>query len=698
VRRWGAWALLIGVVTAVWLTHYGRWSPSAWSVPPHYSGDSLEILARIAAAAEAEGLLPVTRRLTRLAAPLGADWTEYPASDRVLIAALGAVAAVAGTAVASNLAVWLATVSAAASFYACARWLRHDRAWSWAGAVLFAFLPQSFGRGLEHLLMAFTWTVPPALLSCWLVATGRVALRRGGVRWFVLGTSMALGVSNPYLLVFYGQLLVLAAGVRACRERSWRGLLPGAMALAVAALAFVAVHWDYLLLGGEERGTPLVARNYGGTERYALKPMELVLPPAHHRWDALAFFGLRYVRWSDWRGETFMAYLGLIGAAALAWMMVEAFVRLAVGRRLSAHAPLAIWVLLYSSVGGLTNFVAFFTGVHEFRAANRFSVFLAALVFFFAVSRLTRISSRWPAIGRWGLAGVVAVLGVLDLVPPRPGPEVGARIAARWHSDRVLAEVLEAQLAKGAAVFQLPVLEFPEAAVPAGLADYFHFAPFLHAPTLRFSYGGLKWRARDQWQQDLADSPPALLVPLLEQAGFAAVLVHRPAYPDQAGPLLFGLAAAGAETLTESPDGAWAALRLQPAGVSRPLLARSPVYGRGWHRPEESEGVAGRRWAYERASWSYFNPREQPVRVQVEFRLISIGARTIVVRAGAREIYRHTFGGDETVAVEWKALELAPGLTRIDFATDRPGERRREWRGRLQAFGVEDVLWVPQEP
>lgn len=689
---------MLAAVTAVWLTYYDRWSPATWAVPPHYAGDSLEILARLGAASEGEGLQPVTRRISRLAAPFGADWTEYPASDRVLMAALGAVAAVAGLGFAANFAVWLATVSAAASFYACARWLRHDRAWAWAGAVMFAFLPQSFLRGLEHLLMAFTWTVPPALLSCWLVASGRVALRRGGARWFVLGTAVAMGVSNPYLLFFYGQLLGIAGLVRAARERSWRGLLPAALALAAAAAAFVAVHFDYLWLGGDERGVPLVARNYSGTERYALKPLELVLPPAHHRWDALAFLGLRYVRWSDWRGETFMAYLGLLGAAGLAWVFVDAAMRLAQGRRLSAYAPLTTWVLLYASVGGLTNIVAFFTGVHEFRAANRFSVFLAALVFLFAASRLSQLARNWPGAVRWLLAAAVAAFAVLDLVPARPVAENGARIAAQWQADRVLAAELEARLPPGAAVFQLPVTEFPEAKVPPRLADYFHFAPFLHTNALRFSYGGLKWRAADRWQQDAAQLAPVDLVPLLERAGFAAVLVHRHGYDDDGAALLASFGRIDRFPFAESLDRRWVAVRLEPAGVPRLPLAQSPVYGRGWHGEAESEGAVGRRWAFARASWSYFNPHDRPVVARVEFRLLPVGARTVAVHLAGREIERRAFVDEEPATIVWAALELAPGLNRLDFTTDRPGERRREWRGRLQAFGVEDVIWSVAPP
>ncbi len=104
-------ALLALVTTLVWVTHYDRWTAESWSVPTEYSGDALEILARIAAAKEGDTAPLQPQVVSRLAAPFGANWSAYPSSDLPLEMALGWVARGVGVFVAANLALLLATVS-----------------------------------------------------------------------------------------------------------------------------------------------------------------------------------------------------------------------------------------------------------------------------------------------------------------------------------------------------------------------------------------------------------------------------------------------------------------------------------------------------------------------------------------------------------------------------------------------------------
>ena len=194
--------------------HYGWWTPQRWTVPADYGGESLEMLARIQAASEGD-LAPLRPQvMSRLGAPFRANWSAYPSSDLLLLWSLGQLARVTGVAVAANLALLLAVLTAAWSFYGCARWLRLRWEWAMAGALLFAFTFQAFNRGLPHLLVAFSWTVPLAIFTCALVAASR---RVGGwslLSGFVLGTALVIGVSNPYHLFLYLQLMILALAAR----------------------------------------------------------------------------------------------------------------------------------------------------------------------------------------------------------------------------------------------------------------------------------------------------------------------------------------------------------------------------------------------------------------------------------------------------------------------------------------------------
>src|SRR4051812_43108631 len=180
---------------------------ASWQIPTDYRGDSLEILARIEAAREGDTIPLRAQWISRLGAPFGANWSAYPASDLPLVWLLGQVARVTGVFAAANLALLLATVTAALSFYGCARWLRVRWEWAFASALLFAFTFQTFGRGLPHLFLVFSWTVPPALLTSGLVAGSRRLKFGSSSGLFCVITATVIGAGNPYTLFLFLQLL-----------------------------------------------------------------------------------------------------------------------------------------------------------------------------------------------------------------------------------------------------------------------------------------------------------------------------------------------------------------------------------------------------------------------------------------------------------------------------------------------------------
>src|SRR5262249_22488301 len=155
----------------------------------------------------------------------GAEWSEYPAADDVLLLVLGQLSRWTGIGVASNLALMLAQMSAAAAFYFAARWLGHRWEWAAAGGLLFAFSFHNVSRGLAHLSLVFTYAVPLALLSCWLVARStRLAWNSAGTVLCAF-TAVALGIGNPYNVFLFVQLMVWAMLAQALRRTGRRNLL-----------------------------------------------------------------------------------------------------------------------------------------------------------------------------------------------------------------------------------------------------------------------------------------------------------------------------------------------------------------------------------------------------------------------------------------------------------------------------------------
>jgi hypothetical protein len=677
--------LLVLVAALTWCGYYDRWTRESWAIPTDYGGDTLEILARIAAAAEGDTLPLRPQIISRLGAPFGANWSTYPSSDLLLVWLIGQLANVVGVFTAANIALLMATVTSALSFYACARWLRGRWEWAFAGALLFAFTCQTFQRGLPHLFLVFSWTVPVAVLACGLVAASRRLQVRGWGGVFCLAAAALIGIGNPYVLFLFLQLLGWAVIAQWFGARRRPNLIIGGSAIVVAIAAFLIVESHVWLFASDTAATSPLARNYGGTERYALKPLELFLPPAGHRWEALAFFGHRYVRWSEWRGgESFLTYLGLVGIAGVIWLAAATLRAILRRRRVPGVALPAGWVLVFSSVGGVTNIMAFFTGLVLFRATNRFSIFISALVLMFIVSRMTRWWANRPAWQSVVAAMLVAAFGLADQLPEGPGPEKQARIASRIEADRELGRMVEGKLPPGAMVFQLPVMMFPEVMPAHELDDYEHFRPYPSTRSLRFSYGTLKGRSRGRWQRDAETLPTAEFVAKLERYGFAALYFSRQGFADRGEKLLRDLDAMGRTDRVQSSDDDQVVVFLEPATQPVPPMAGSLTFGRGWQNAE----AGGARWAYGPASLSYYNPLPHPIEAGIRLVMSGVGERNVRIRVNHTEAANVTLH-PERIEIALKAT-LRPGFNRFDLDSREPAVRLSHDRGQLRSFALHE--------
>lgn len=676
----------------VWCWHYDRWTVAQWQLPTSYSGDSHEILARLKAASEGDILPGRPQVISRLGAPFGAHWNAYPTPDKLLMLALGGLTKVAGLFVAANVGLLLAQISAALSFFLVTRWLRVRWEWAIAGALWFAYSYGTFYRGLAHFSLLFSWTVPLGLCAVWLVAgSRRLAWRRPGA-WVCLGAAVALGAHNPYNLYFWLQLMGWALIAQWFRARRRPNLQIGLTAIGLSLAVFVVMHLEVWAHVEEPAGSPLLERNYGGTERYALKPVELLIPPSTHRWPALAFLGQRYARWSDWRGEAFPPYLGVVGIAGLIWLGALTARRLFRRRPVPEQALSLAWLAAFSSVGGVTNVLAFFIGLQVFRATNRVGIYLSAIILFFVVVRLSRITARWPRSVGVAAAAALAVFGILDQVPRGPTAAQTQEIASAVAADAELGRELEASLPDGAMIFQLPVQGFPEVVPPWKLTDYELFRPYLATSTLRFSYGAAKFRARSRWQRDLEKESPSELVRRLEAYGFSALFLNRKGYEDQADTILGELQALGYTHRIQSQRANQVVVLLHPMSPPSPPLAQAFTYGLGWHLAP----VDGIRWAFGDAVISYYNPFDKPLVMDLKLSLVAASPRTLTLTHEGRAV-----GGAhvdrEKQELRVVGLSLHPGVNRFRLESNQPAYRAGTGRYQLRSFGLA-TAWLQTYP
>ncbi len=669
--RVGALALVAALVC---IAHYGWWTAADWERPTAYGGDALEMLARIKAASEGDTWPLRPQVISRLGAPFGADWNDYPASDKLLVLLLGGLARVIGVIPAANVGLLLAQVSAALAFYGAMRVLRRRWEWAFAGALLFAFSYHTFTRGVGHMLLTFTWTVPLAVVSCWLIARSRRIDVGNTAGWLCLASAFALGVSMPYYLFFFLQLLFWALVAHACGRRRAGNLRVGLAALVLAIAAFYALHLEVWLYSAEPGARPLLARNFAGAERYALKLVECVIPPFDHRIDLLAFMGNRYNRWVDWRGEPLLPYLGLVGIGGLIWLLLSTLRSVFRGRAPRGDMLQIVWIFVYTTVGGLTSVAALYLSLQIFRASNRAAIFIVAIVLAFVVGRLSHLTRAWPAAARAGAALLLAAFGLLDQIP-KPMPAENRRaIADRVAMDAVFAREMEAALPQGAMIYQLPALGFPEIVPPHRMEDYEHFRTYVHSESLRFSYGSPKFRASSRWKRDLEELPTAELVGRLESYGFAAIHVNRRGYDDSGEAILGELERLGYTDRIRSSNLNQVVIRLRPSPEPATPLASVFTLGHGWENFSPRPGREydrSRRRAYADASLGYYNPFPEPLSARLRLTMSGAGPRDLEVRFNGERMLFEPLSG-EPRALPTLELSLQPGYNRLDFSSPQP--------------------------
>ena len=551
VRRYVYVFVLLAIVTIAWCAAYRRWTPQAWATPVAYSGDALGGLVGAKAMARGE-IMPILPKFPpSLGAPFAANWNDYPTTEEGTLAWSALLARVFGVFSGLNLTLLSAHLLAAGSFYSVCRYLRYEPLFALLGAALFALSRYSFTRSLGHLTLTFYWHIPLGLLViAWcLSAAPRWPARSKLV--FSIGVSILFGVQSPYYSWLFAQFLFLAAGIcflRGPRRSAW---WPLALAVTVF-VTFVLMNADtfysrYAL--GPNPGA-IASRSFPDLERYALKPIELIIPSTH-RISALQAWGAKaYFQQALFLGEVGPPYLGFIAIISGLVLIYRTMIALAQG--VTGKIPSEFWsigwICAYSVVGGI-GALGGVAGLILFRCSNRYSIVILALLLLFFVRELTKLARRWPYLGKVTVTGALLAIGLFDQLPRFFTAQDVA--VARWQvgADRSLVSAMERKLPAGAMVFQLPVVDFPESPPTVDMSDYEEFRPYLHSRSLRFSYGSDKGRYRERWQKEVEQTSVLAMVQALENYGFNAILLDRGGYKDSGAALVASLKDVGRATI-----------------------------------------------------------------------------------------------------------------------------------------------------
>lgn len=535
-----------------------------------------------------------------------------------------------------------------------------------AGGILYAFQPYHYLRSESHYFLAAYWMVPlswlPALAVCRgelpffrrdPAGTYRLAIGRWQTFWQVLLAAATASAGAYY--AFFACAVYCTAGVYGwVAHRTWKAAAAaGALVVLVGGFG-VANHlptFGYVAANGRNS----VAERYPEeAEIYALKIAHLVLPIDGHNLTAFGRVKSRYTPPFPLNNENTCASLGLIGAVGLVGLLAVLVLPVRRGWPQGPLAALAAAILLFALMGGfgvVFNLLIF----EQVRCYNRFSIYLAFLCLFAVLWPLdwfliTR--TGWARRLRYPAVAALTALGIADQTPTawfdQPIVDEVDRAAARFEADRRFFTRIEEVMPPGAKIFNIPYIPYPEVPQLHLMGTYEHARGYLHTATLVWSYGAIKNREADAWNESAAHDGRHQLLRRVAARGFDGIFIDKRGMADpkrDAGDALIAEIRQAAEgsgrvklPVIFHEDGRQAFLDIRP--YRDWLRDQDPVQFETWAREE-------REWAAVTWLHGFYSP--EPYGLRTTFRWGYKAGTAVIVNPADRTrrfLFAGTFGAD----------------------------------------------------
>jgi phosphoglycerol transferase len=672
-RRGWPYAATTVIVVLFWCVLYERWPGKAsFGIPVDYLGDAMALLGIFKGFSELPA--PWNLQVHRLNAPFGADWNDFPHSEKLIFYFCGVLNRWFDAGTASNLAVMAAHLGAAITF------LWTTRRWNIRpfigipGALVFAFSPYLVGRSLPHLNLAMTWHLPVLLYLAFELETvvGSSKTMRAGMALVVAAGSL----QHPYYPMMLLQL-ILAAAARSAVRRRFRAAGWGLGYVGVGLATLVLDEANVFLRAARAgANSTFGGRGLEDLMRWNLRVPDLFLPIHHPIAVWREFATKHYFDAGNTITENYMAFLGVVGCALFVALLLVSLVRGMRGE--FALIPTEAWVILYVLLFSLAGGFDYLLGALGFtwlRCANRYSIVILCCLLFWGA----KLVAAWNVadVRRGAVTVGVAVISLWECLGMRPDARTRAQqrgeITALVNGDRAFARDLEHRLPHGSNVFELPVVGFPEWPAVRDMVDYEHFRPYLWSWSLRFSYGTHKGRPREAWQQSIEALAPDRLVTYLEQHGFSAILLNRKAFADRGEAFERALRGLHRDVILEHRNKDLVAFKLTKSGDALPLDFAGLTLTSGWWGWESDP--AGR-WSWSKGSailTLVASPKDRRT-YELSFSLEGLREQHVEVRSEGKVLaMQHLVSGQ----IQPVTVQLTPRgtATVVELLTDQPARQ-----------------------
>ncbi len=405
-------------------------------------------------------------------------------------------------------------------------------------SLLFTFLPYHFFRGEGHFFLGTYYIIPLTVMLIFELYNSPVILYRENYKKIITCVIICILTGCDFIYhPFFTCYFLLAAGLLySIYSRKINYLLNSLILTGIiSGIIFLNLSPNiiYTLQNGVNAAAS--ARNLEDGELYGLKITQLLLPETGHRLDFLAEFKNKYNSTAPLVTENDTASLGMIGSIGFLILLGQLFYKHTDNRLIEHLSFLNIAAVLLATTGGfgsLFNYLIF----SKIRSYNRISVYIAFFSLFAIAILLSEVykkhvKSGAKKIGFYIFITFIFVTAILDqtnlgFIPDYNGTK------SEYSTDKNFINKIEASTSKNAMIFQLPYVPYPEWPAINKMREYSHFRGYIHSKNLRWSYGAMKGRDCDLWQQNISQKPADEFLNILAFAGFGGIYIDRYGYID----------------------------------------------------------------------------------------------------------------------------------------------------------------------
>jgi hypothetical protein len=447
--------------------------------------------------------------------------------------------------------------------YVVFRYWQIQPVWAVIGAVAFDFMPFHHER-IPHPYFFWYFIVPIVYAYAWKLWQGELLLTK---KWSTIVHVLlfgAIGTFYVYWAVMSSAVLVAAGIVGSAVRRDWRVLAQSTILIACMVGGLLISYVPSLQFAQANPTNMPLVREVEDSEKFALWPIALLTPAPGYTELGRAYHAFldELKLPAEHNVNTFLGTIGLIIA-------LTAFGLYLLGRDTPAFlrflAVISIGLTLYAAVGGLGLTVSLYA-TSLIRATNRIFIFIAfagIAASIYVLQQLYRAYGvRRPIVSF--IVGGVVVLSIWFDSPISAVQYQNSTWQQRvnvWQKERRFFEDAERELGKGAAVYQLPALFFPEGDLQPA---YSQMLCFLYS-TMFCSHGDVFGRDGYLFYRELQNAPMSQQLDVVARLGFDGVIVSRNYYRDNPR-LEQEIAAQLGAPIVVSPDQSLALYRVLPTG------------------------------------------------------------------------------------------------------------------------------------